>query len=189
MHKEILSPSQVELLPFIKKFNSSFYLVGGTSIAIQIGHRRSIDFDLFTKTNLFNIDNLKSEYANLSGTGKQIIYESFDQIHFLVNGVKNTFLNFPFDVNAANWFEDICRMPDIVTLGAMKAYALGRRNKWKDYVDLYFILKDHCSLDILIKKAEEIFKDSFTPKLFRGQLSFFDDVDYTEAVEYIGPQI
>jgi hypothetical protein len=48
-----------------------------------------------------------------------------------------------------------------------------------------FILRNHCSLDILIKKAEEIFKESFNPKLFREQLSFFDDVDYSEAVEFI----
>jgi hypothetical protein len=47
MHLEILSKEQVELLTFIEKFKSRFYLVGGTAIALQIGHRQSIDFGLF----------------------------------------------------------------------------------------------------------------------------------------------
>jgi len=47
MHNEILSPAQTELLLLIKSFRREFYLVGGTAIAVHIGHRRSIDFDLF----------------------------------------------------------------------------------------------------------------------------------------------
>jgi hypothetical protein len=47
MHLEILSKEQVELLTVIEKFKSRFYLVGGTAIALQIGHRQSIDFGLF----------------------------------------------------------------------------------------------------------------------------------------------
>ena len=47
MHKEILSKYQIELLPLLKQFKREYYLVGGTAIALHIGHRRSIDFDLF----------------------------------------------------------------------------------------------------------------------------------------------
>ena len=47
MHKEILSGNQMALLPFVQKFIKEYYLVGGTAIALHIGHRRSIDFDLF----------------------------------------------------------------------------------------------------------------------------------------------
>ncbi len=189
MHKEILTSSQIELLPFIKKFNDNFYLAGGTSLALQIGHRRSIDFDLFTKNDSLNLSKIKSSFKKLSGTGKSVLYESYDQIHFMVDGVKITFFIFPFELKTDIRFDDICNLPNIVTIGAMKTFALGGRNKWKDYVDLYFIFKDHCSLEMLIKKAEEIFKESFNPKLLRQQLSFFDDVDYSEAVEYIGPAI
>ncbi len=48
MHKEILTKKQIELLLLVKKFIKNFGLVGGTAIALQIGHRRSIDFDLFS---------------------------------------------------------------------------------------------------------------------------------------------
>jgi len=48
-HKEILVPGQRDLLSAVKSFAKDFGLVGGTAIALHIGHRESIDFDLFTK--------------------------------------------------------------------------------------------------------------------------------------------
>lgn len=67
----------------------------------------------------------------------------------------------------------------------MKAYALGRRSKWKDYVDLFFLLKDKFTLQQIIDRAIMIFGDLFSDKLFRSQLSYFDDIDYTEEVDYL----
>lgn len=49
MHLEILNREQAELLPFLKKYKKQYYLVEGTAIALHIGHRKSIDFDLFTE--------------------------------------------------------------------------------------------------------------------------------------------
>jgi hypothetical protein len=75
-------------------------------------------------------------------------------------------------------------MPDLLNLAAMKAYALGRRTKWKDYVDLYLILKNHHTFEEISDKAEEIFKGLFSPKLFKNQLCFFSDINYSEEVTY-----
>ncbi len=47
MHSEILNDRQRELLPLMAQFRREYYLVGGTAIALYLGHRRSIDFDLF----------------------------------------------------------------------------------------------------------------------------------------------
>jgi hypothetical protein len=71
----------------------------------------------------------------------------------------------------------------------MKAYALGRRSKWKDYVDLYFILKDYYSISQISARASEIFEQLFSEKLFRTQLNYFKDIDYSEQVEYIGTPV
>ena len=49
MHPEILSEQQRLLLPFVQSLKREYYLVGGTAIALHIGHRQSIDFDLFKK--------------------------------------------------------------------------------------------------------------------------------------------
>ena len=48
MHKEILTGDQSKLLPLVKIFSKDFGLVGGTAIGLYLGHRESIDFDLFT---------------------------------------------------------------------------------------------------------------------------------------------
>ncbi len=48
MHPEILGVKQKKVLRLLKKFKKSFSLAGGTAIAWQLGHRRSIDFDLFS---------------------------------------------------------------------------------------------------------------------------------------------
>ena len=66
----------------------------------------------------------------------------------------------------------------------MKAYALGGRGKWKDYVDLYFILRDHYSFEEISKRAKKLYKTFFNAKLFREQLAYFTDIDYSESVEY-----
>jgi hypothetical protein len=49
MYNQILSPSQIKILPKLQVFKDDFYLVGGTALALQLGHRSSIDFDLFTR--------------------------------------------------------------------------------------------------------------------------------------------
>ena len=68
MRKEILSARQKDLLPFLKKFKKNYYLVGGTAIALHIGHKRSIDFDLFTHLPL-NKRKISSEIQKLNLQG------------------------------------------------------------------------------------------------------------------------
>jgi hypothetical protein len=67
----------------------------------------------------------------------------------------------------------------------MKAFALGQRAKWKDYVDLYFIMKGFHKLKEIVKKGEEIFGSEFNEKLLRVQLGYFNDVRYDEAVDFM----
>ncbi len=76
-------------------------------------------------------------------------------------------------------------MPDLLTLAAMKVFALGQRAKWKDYADLYFIMKDYHSFEEISKKAGKLFGPEFNEKLFRIQLAYFNDVNYSEPIEFL----
>lgn len=183
MHREILNDRQTVLLPLMAKFRREYYLVGGTAIALYIGHRRSIDFDLFKQSRLNHKKNL--DRISEGGFPHQVTRRVEEQMNLIVNDVKVTFFQYPFPVIADENFDDTFRIPSLLTLAAMKAYALGRRSKWKDYVDLYFLLKEHFSLPEIATKATEIFGELFSEKLFRAQLSYFDDVDYTEKVDYL----
>jgi len=183
MHIEILSPQQNELLPFISYFKRNYFLVGGTAIALHIGHRRSIDFDLFTYNTLNG--SLISKKVIEQPFQKQIIFTDTDQLHFLINGVKTTFFYFPYNIIHNEMLKKIISLPSLLTLSAMKAFALGRRAKWKDYIDLYFIIKDYYKISEISLEAKLIFGELFSEKLFCEQLAFHDDIDYTEPVEFI----
>ena len=182
MHKEVLTEKQISLLPLIKKFSEDFGLVGGTAIALHIGHRESIDFDLFTLNEL-NIFKIKRKITDGFNIEKMFISED-DEYTVLIGGVKITFLRYPFKIEFKDKLDDLIKVADLLTLSAMKAYALGRRAKWKDYVDMYFILKKHHSFAEITKKATEIFSSEFNEKIFRTQLAYFKDIDYTEKVIY-----
>ena len=182
-HKEILSDKQIELLPLVGEFKREYYLVGGTAIALYLGHRRSIDFDLFKFASLNRKKNL--EKVQSSGFPSIVTWNVTDQMNLVVNEVKVTFFQYPFQIKADNVFDNIIRLPELLDLTAMKAYALGRRSKWKDYVDLYFLLKENFSFEEISQRAVEIYGDLFSDKLFRTQLSYFEDVDYSEEVDYI----
>jgi hypothetical protein len=108
-----------------------------------------------------------------------------EELSLIVDGVKITFLEYPFDIKHEISFEDIITMPDLLTLSAMKAYSIGRRSKWRDYVDLYFILRDFFTIKDISAKAREIFGGNFNERLFREQLCYFEDIDLSETIHFV----
>jgi hypothetical protein len=183
MHKEILTPNQNELLTLIAEFSREYFLAGGTAVALHIGHRRSIDFDLFTRSEV----RLKSiKYKLAAGNFRyKPLYEAYDQLHIMIKDVKITFFSYPFTVPHVINFEKIISLPALIDLAAMKAFALGGRAKWKDYVDMYFIFKYHFKIHEVGQRANELFQESFNLKLFKQQLAYFKDIDYSETVIYV----
>ena len=183
MHNEVLNKNQIDLLPVMALFKREYYLVGGTAIALYIGHRRSIDFDLFKQSPIHHKRNLDKLYN--AGLTFMVTRRVDEQMNLIVNDVKVTFFQYPFPVQANEKFKNIFRLPSLLQLAAMKAYALGRRSKWKDYVDLFFLLRDYYSVEQVTACASELFGELFSEKLFRSQLCFFEDIDYTEPVEFL----
>jgi hypothetical protein len=109
-------------------------------------------------------------------------------MHLIINSIKVTFFQFPHKINAKINFGKIINIPNLLDLASMKAYELGGRAKWKDYVDLYFILKNHFSLKQVIENTIIVFGEFFNAKLFKEQLSFFEDINYSEPIIYVGKE-
>ena len=181
MHLNILNAEQLQLLPILASFKKEYYLVGGTAIALHIGHRESIDFDLFKEKTIRK----KIIYEKLKTIDCKVSFADYDQVNMVSNGVKITFFSFPYQVPLATKVLDYLKMPDLLTLAAMKAFALGRRTKWKDYVDLYFIIKYHFSITEISNKAVDIFKNEFIAKQFIAQLGYFKGINYDEEVTFL----
>lgn len=183
MYKEILTEEQKKLLPLVGKFSKDFGLVGGTAIALNIGHRQSIDFDLFSlkKFDNYRIKRKISEYCKIDG----ILADEEGQYTFLIKGARFAFLHYPYKINFSKKLDNIIKLPNLLTLAAMKAFTLSRRAKWKDYVDLYFIIRDYFPLKEISKHGKKIFGNEFNEKIFRESLSYFQDINYGEKVIFM----
>ncbi len=183
MYQDILSDHQKELLQLIGLFKREYMLVGGTAIALQVGHRRSIDFDLFKKSRINKTSILKKiKSAKYSW---QLLYNDGDSLDILINEVKITFMQYPYAIEGKPSKEIGIKMPDLLTLAAMKFYALGRRAKWKDYVDIYFLIRDYFNIPEVSGKANQLFGSAYSEKLFRQQIAYFEDIDYSEPIDWI----
>ena len=148
----------------------------------KLGHRRSIDFDLFTDKSFDSLQ-IRSDIKQ-GHTIDRILIETGTEFTLSVDNVKMTFYCYSYPIEHQVSFDDVISLPDPLTIAAMKAFALGRRAKWKDYVDLFFIFQSS-SLTELINKAISIYKNEFDEKLFREQLAYHQDLDYSESIEYL----
>ena len=115
---------------------------------------------------------------------KKLLFETSEQRDILINWVKISYIVYPFDIWNDFLEDNFIKLPDLLTLAAMKAYTIWRRAKWKDYVDLYFLI-DKFWIENIIKKAKQIYGWDFSEKLFIRQLGYFDDIDHSEKVEWI----
>lgn len=129
-----------------------FYLAGGTAMALQLGHRTSLDLDFFTKKN-FSEEKLISV---LKDKGKFKLNKKEEQtIHGIFNGTKVSFIYYPYPlVYKVNKFLGV-NLADVKDIACMKLDAVATRGSKKDFIDLYVLFKDFYSLEkilIIFKK-------------------------------------
>jgi hypothetical protein len=185
MFENSLTAMQLHLAENLLPKLGGFYLAGGTAIALQVGHRHSVDFDLASPEAIRPFD---IERRILSGGFHidAVLAATGDEFSVVVEKTKVTFFFFPFNVQTdVFWPKARIHLPPVGDLGAMKAYALGRRSQWRDYVDLFFLLKFKLALSIVIQRAKALFSANFNEKLFREQLCYFSDIDDTEPIRFL----
>lgn len=183
MHAEALTKDAVALLPKFVRFKS-FYLVGGTSLALQIGHRRSVDFDFFSEKKLSSslLPSIKRVFRDVP---IQITYRAPEQLNFLLNGVKTTFFHYSYPVVEPFIAYQGVPLAGIPEIAAMKALAVGKRLSFKDYVDWYFLLKEqHVTLQQVVALSKKKFGGDFNDRLFLGQLVSLSDVP-TQEIDFL----
>ncbi len=161
------------------KLPPQFYLAGGTALALQIGHRKSVDFDFFSSEKL--PANLLAKAAETVGKQPTVVVNEPQQLTFNIDGIEITYLYYPFpSVLPFEHYEGI-RLLSVKEIACSKAYTLGRRATFKDYVDIYFIFSEnHSTLFETVDLASKKYGEMFDPRLFLEQLVYLEDVPETE---------
>ncbi len=174
LQTQTVVPELMELLKKImsEKLFSDFNLVGGTSLALQMGHRNSIDIDLFGKQ---EIDS--DLFINLlNNFGKTEVTKSSKNILITdVAGIKVDFVNYQYDLIEKPLEIEGIRMVSKEDIAAMKLNAIAGRGSKKDFIDLYFLLNEF-SLEEILSFYETKYNDG-SIFMVQKSLTYFDDAD------------
>ena len=181
MHRDALDEKGCAVFPRLVAFRG-FSLAGGTALALQIGHRRSVDFDLFSPAEI-PAGLLKEVEAAFPSASLTPSVNNPDELTIFIDGVKVSFIRYPFPVFSETVSYEGIAMLTIPLIAATKAYTIGRRASFKDYVDLYFILAEkHDTLSGIMHRAEAVYDGAFNARLFLEQLTYTEDVHDTEIL-------
>jgi hypothetical protein len=149
-------------------------LAGGTALALQYGHRQSIDFDYFSETKFSSQDLLVKIKEVFFEYEMQIIQQTENTLDLLVDDVKVSFFHYPYKV-LENLVEiDECFMVTGMDIAVMKMSAICSRSVMKDYVDLYYVLKNS-DLEYLLSQVKLKFTELDVNVVLKS-LTYFDDI-------------
>jgi hypothetical protein len=154
-----------------------FYLGGGTALAIHLGHRRSVDFDWFTRERIADPLRLGQD---LNDQSIAFVTRSVDRgtLHGTVSGVQVSFLEYRYALlqPLMAWPMFGCTLASPEDLACMKLSALAQRGAKKDFVDIYALGTQYCSLsDMLGWYQQKYAVTDFIHVLY--SLTYFDDAD------------
>lgn len=175
LYFDILDKKRLKILPkleFLRK-NYGFYLAGGTALALQIGHRISIDFDFYTSKD-FDPKGLYKRFKK--------IFDKIDSVHI----AEGTLLLAIYDIGISFFryeypmlkplikteYIDLLSIEDIV---AMKIIAIVQRGRKRDFIDIYYLLKRY-GLERLLKFTEKKY-DVFNKYIGLRALTYFEDAE------------
>lgn len=174
LQTQTVAPELMELLNFVMNSDvfDEFFLVGGTALALQIGHRKSIDLDFFGETeidsNLFRQELSKYGSFNLIKQSKNILITN-------VGGIKTDFINYPYPMIEKPVIFNGIRLASIPDIAAMKLNAISGRGSRKDFIDIFFLMKEF-SLNEMINFYLQKYHDG-SKFLVIKSLTYFEDAE------------
>ncbi|MFA6526663.1 MAG: nucleotidyl transferase AbiEii/AbiGii toxin family protein [Candidatus Buchananbacteria bacterium] len=143
MFYDILDGKRRQVLPLLKNFKADFYLAGGTGLALQLGHRDSIDFDFFSPKAIDTVALYKKIKEIFTGHKIEKVQEEKDTLTvFIDDGIKMSFFSYDYELIGKVVNEENLNIASIIDIACMKLSAIVSRATNKDYVDLYFILQN-----------------------------------------------
>jgi predicted nucleotidyltransferase component of viral defense system len=142
LHLDILPEGQLRLFETLssQSFINDFYLAGGTCLALQIGHRRSIDFDFFIPVE-FDTSTIINRLTQIGNYQRD--NEEKNTINGSLDGVRISFFGYHYDIIGDFITFNKIRLAGLKDIAAMKLEAIAGRGSKKDFIDLYFLLQQY----------------------------------------------
>ncbi len=156
-HYESLPYRAKKALDFLSKEKwlkgSSWYLAGGTALALQAGNRKSFDLDFFTEKKDFNEKKLLANFLQNKDWKTDIMEEN--TVYGELFKAKVSFIAYPFFIpkQKANWHGFI-QILDKLDIAVMKVIAISQRGRKRDFFDLYWCAKNIEPLENIIKRLK-----------------------------------
>ena len=175
-HPEALSSNAHQTLTLLggQPALQSFYLAGGTGLALQLGHRLSIDLDFFS-SNVVSEDALLGSLQQV--TGIKVISKSPETLHLHVSTTKVSFLGYHYPMLFPTHQYGGVSVADPRDIGAMKLTAIASRGTKRDFVDLYVLAKKY-GLDDLLRAFQQKFAGTeYNPLHILKSMIYFADAD------------
>lgn len=177
LHKNpfIVAPKTFALIKELQALQwlKEFYLVGGTALALQLGHRNSVDIDLFTQAD-FNDE----EILNLIKENHTVeeIFKRKNSVICLINNIKTDFIKHNYPLLLPPVTEEGITFLSKEDIAAMKLHAIIQSGKRiKDFIDIYYLL-EHFSMQQMIEFFSQ--KYSYTnPMIAMKAVNYFGDID------------
>ncbi len=155
-------------------FMKGFHLVGGTALALQIGHRNSIDIDLFTQSE-FIVSELVENLREFFGVTPTFQREK-NTLLTVIEDIKVDFIRHNFPMINTLIKEEGISMFSLEDIAAMKVHAITNSGKrLKDFIDIYYLLEHFSIYEIIGFYAQKY--PNYNPMIGLRAISYFGDID------------
>lgn len=179
IHLELLDKERLKIFQNLLHFRRYGYLAGGTALAFQLNHRRSVDFDIFVSQEIK--PRLFKECKEIFGKNLLRRTDNRELLVFTTpQQVDITFVYYEYKTIFPLVKTPSISLAALNDIAADKAYTVGHRATWRDYVDTFFLIKKgKITLSKIIGTAQKKFAAEFNENLFLEQLVYFADVEMT----------
>lgn len=179
---------KIARLPFISRYT----LVGGTALALQIGHRQSEDLDFIFDDEKIPTTSIKREISKQFPKYRLIREEKDYRLDFLVDDVKVTFFSsgavmVPFSVKDYSEKHFKINIASIEIIAVLKIGTLAQRNTIRDYYDLYFIAKYHIPLFHIFEISKELLPN-VSAITYTETIIYTDDIAEDSIENHLKPK-
>ncbi len=171
----IIQPETFSLIQELQslEFLKAFYLVGGTSLALQLGHRNSIDIDFFTQNEFDDAELIENLLKNFQ---INIVFSKSNTLIGAINGIKTDFIRHNYPLLRDPITEEGITYLSMEDIAAMKLHAIVNSGKrLKDFIDIYFLL-EHFSLKMMLSFYQEKYPH-MNQMIALKAINFFDEID------------